>query len=67
MRAIAARTAAMPRHIATAFAIIALSVIGGCGQMGPLYMPNEAPQPAASAPDAPDQMNGDASAVGEAE
>ncbi|MCB1841888.1 MAG: lipoprotein [Halioglobus sp.] len=54
----------MPRYIATVFITLALLFIGGCGQMGPLYMPSEAP-PSTMPGDA--DVSGDASAVVDAD
>lgn len=33
----------MPRSITTLLLAVALLTLGGCGQTGPLYMPDEAP------------------------
>tara|TARA_R110000823_G_scaffold119998_8_gene244348 strand:+ start:16679 stop:16867 length:189 start_codon:yes stop_codon:yes gene_type:complete len=43
MRANAAGTAAMRHLIATVLTTILLAAAGACGQMGPLYMPEEQP------------------------
>ncbi len=55
MRALDSKPSHMPNRLITILALLTCSLtLSGCGQKGPLYMPEESP--AAAQPDAPQQQ-----------
>ncbi len=44
-------SARLPRHVGLIVAAIALSGLAGCGQYGPLYLPDRPPPPRSGAQD----------------